>query len=233
MAPHILAASGIYAIVNRLNGKRYIGSAASLRNRWKSHRSALNRGVHHSKKLQSSWQKNGHANFEFTVIEFVGLESLIEREQFWIDHYDAAGPNGYNICQIAGRCIGLKQTDNTKAKRSAALSGRARPEEVKRQISLTKRGKPAHERALIAGKVSQALRSRTPEEKAESAARAVETKRANGTLKSKPEAIAKQRAAITGRKLSPEAIAKRSATVRANAAKRRDAGETRQYVRRK
>ena len=231
MALHILSASGIYAIVNSLNGKMYIGSAVNLRNRWKAHRSSLNRGLHHSQKLQNSWRKNGHGCFTFVVLELVDRDALINREQFWINHYKAAGPAGYNVSPTAGNCLGVRHTEQTKAAKSAALRGRSRPEDVKRQISLTKLSKPADERARIVEKVANALRARTPEAKAESAARAVATKRENGTLKSKPEAVAKQRAAITGRKLPPDVIARRSATVRENARKRREAGETRQYVR--
>lgn len=231
MATSILKASGIYAIVNKVNGKRYVGSAVNLRNRWKVHKSALNSGRHHSKRLQSSWLKNGEAAFSFEVLELVEKDALIAREQHWIDELGVVGWNGYNVSPTAGNCLGVTHSEATKAARSRSLIGRPRPEQVKQQISLTKRQKTAEEQALITAKVASALRARTPEAKAESAARAVETKRANGTLKSRPEAIEKQRAAISGRKLSPEVIARRSATVRENARLRREAGETRKYVR--
>jgi group I intron endonuclease len=229
----ILCQSGIYAITNTANGKKYIGSAVNIRKRWRAHRSALNLGRHHSDKLQNSWRKNGSQCFTFDVIELVNVAALLDREQFWINHFEASSPRGYNVSPTAGNCLGVKQTDDTRAARSLALTGRPRPDDVKLRISTTKRQKSDEEKALIGSRVASALLARTAEAKAESAARAVETKRANGTLKSKPEAIAKQSAAIRGRKLSPEAIAKRSATVMANALKRRESGETRMYVRKK
>ena len=62
--------SGIYAIVNTVNGKRYVGSAKRFRTRWNAHRAALNKGLHHSRHLQSAWNKYGAEAFVFTIIEF-------------------------------------------------------------------------------------------------------------------------------------------------------------------
>jgi predicted GIY-YIG superfamily endonuclease len=36
---------GIYEIANRVNGKRYIGSAAFFNKRWSQHRGLLRRGT--------------------------------------------------------------------------------------------------------------------------------------------------------------------------------------------
>jgi group I intron endonuclease len=232
MAVTILAASGIYAITNKVNGKKYIGSACHLKNRWKTHKSRLNLGQHHSAKLQNAWRKHGSDSFTFDVIEYVDDKNdLIAREQDWIDHYNAASPSGYNVSPTAGNCLGVRHGDEVKAARSAILKGRTRAAEVCAKISAAKLAKSEDEKRLISARVSAALKARTAEAKAESAARAVETKRARGNLKSRPDAVERQRAAITGRKLTPEAIAKRSATVIANALKRRQLGVTRKYVR--
>ena len=44
--------SGIYEILNTVNGKRYIGSAVNLAKRWKEHRTGLNRKDHANQILQ-------------------------------------------------------------------------------------------------------------------------------------------------------------------------------------
>lgn len=52
------ASSGIYEIVNTINGKRYVGSAVSLKRRWVDHRRDLRAGKHHSRHLQNAWAKS-------------------------------------------------------------------------------------------------------------------------------------------------------------------------------
>jgi len=63
-ASSFAASSGIYRIVNRINGKFYIGSAANLKGRKKNHFEKLNANVHPSKHLQASWNKYGRDAFD-------------------------------------------------------------------------------------------------------------------------------------------------------------------------
>lgn len=82
--------SGIYAIRNKANGKCYVGSAVNLKARWSQHKHKLESGTHHSKHLQSSWNKNGCDAFEFVVLEYVDQnKDLVESEQCWIDKLSA------------------------------------------------------------------------------------------------------------------------------------------------
>lgn len=105
--------SGIYRIVNKVNGKGYVGSASSFYKRWKLHRHDLLKGKHHSFRLQHSWNKYGEDKFIFEVLEIVEnptRELLLAREQYWINYYNSSNPkNGYNICPIAGSCFGAEQ----------------------------------------------------------------------------------------------------------------------------
>lgn len=209
MADGIVCQSGIYAITNKANGKKYIGSAISLKSRWATHRSRLNLGQHHSAKLQNSWKKNGEACFSFDVLEYVpDKSSLIQREQSWIDSFKSATSLGYNVAPKAGSCLGVKHGVAAGEAKSKALKGRVRTQqEIESIKAAIDRRSPEIESERIR-KIALANKNRTAEEKAESAARAVETKRIRGNLKSKAEAVAKQRAALTGRKATPEAIAK-------------------------
>lgn len=49
--------SGVYKITNTINGNFYIGSSIRIRERWYEHKYLLNKGTHHSKHLQNSWNK--------------------------------------------------------------------------------------------------------------------------------------------------------------------------------
>lgn len=110
--------SGIYKILNLINGKLYIGSAVNFYKRWHQHEYELNKDNHTNKYLQSAWNKYGAENFEFIAIEGVkNLTKLIEREQFWINQtkcYDRK--IGYNFRIIADSNLGTKATEETKIK---------------------------------------------------------------------------------------------------------------------
>src|ERR1700722_13026928 len=89
--------------------------------RWTYHQSFLNNNKHANKYLQAAWNKYGPENFEFSVIEAVAEENLLEREQFWINTLnDCLAPNGYNLRSVANSNAGLKFSDETRAKMSAS-----------------------------------------------------------------------------------------------------------------
>lgn len=109
-------ASGIYAIVNTVNGKRYVGSAVSLAHRWRQHRCELGKG-RHNPHMQNAWAKHGGDAFEFRVIELVEDKlNLLEREQHYIDQLKPE----YNCAVIAGSNLGVKFGPEFAKKISAA-----------------------------------------------------------------------------------------------------------------
>lgn len=113
--------SGIYKITNLITNQIYIGSAADFIRRWTYHQSFLNRNKHFNRYLQRAWNKYGAENFEFSAIEAVAEENLIEREQYWIDTLNnCMAPIGYNLRPTANNNVGLKMSDETRAKMSAS-----------------------------------------------------------------------------------------------------------------
>lgn len=56
--------TGVYALVNKVNGKMYVGSAASsFASRMQQHCTKARRGVHNSRHFQRAWDKYGPKNF--------------------------------------------------------------------------------------------------------------------------------------------------------------------------
>jgi group I intron endonuclease len=114
----ILAQSGVYAIRNVVNGKSYVGSSISVHNRMAAHKNQLNKGCHHSVKLQRAWVKYGANSFEFSVLELVSdTAKLVEREQHYINSMNAVKA-GYNISPTAFSCLGITRSEEVKAKLS-------------------------------------------------------------------------------------------------------------------
>ena len=62
--------SGIYKILNKVNGKYYVGSTKNFNTRWNSHKAKLNKNTHTNIHLQNSYNKFGKENFEFHIVEY-------------------------------------------------------------------------------------------------------------------------------------------------------------------
>lgn len=161
--------SGIYSIRNVENGKVYVGSAVNINRRWQEHRSGLKRGVHGNDRLKKAWGKYGESCFEFTILEKIeDIGQLVEREQFWIDDMNATDKNiGYNICPVAGKtCLGVKRSEETKAKMSAAQKGKPRSLEQRAKIAATLKGRSPSPETVAKLAASNTGKRHTPETRA-------------------------------------------------------------------
>jgi group I intron endonuclease len=128
--------SGIYKIENLIDGKFYIGSAASITTRRKNHLCALNAKQHSNKHLQRAWIKYGSENFRFIVLEYCEKGELLDREQYYIDTLNPC-VEGYNFCPVAGSNLGVKWSDLVKRNMALGQTGIFPSEETKRKMSLS------------------------------------------------------------------------------------------------
>lgn len=126
---------GIYALLNIINGKYYIGSAVDFKDRWRLHLLALNKGNHHNRHLQKAWNRYTADSFMFVVLQY--SDSWLEQlEQHWIDKLDATNINlGYNICKAGRNRFGVKASEETRVKLSLAHKGNKHSEETKAKMS--------------------------------------------------------------------------------------------------
>lgn len=107
---------GIYKLENIKNFNIYIGSAKNIKNRWNTHIRMLNSGTHHSKHLQNAWNVYGSDSFYFSILLECDEKDLIHNEQIFIDALNPA----YNISKTAGSKLGIKDSYETKKKKSEA-----------------------------------------------------------------------------------------------------------------
>ncbi len=114
---HMSKQSGIYSITHKKSGKRYIGSAVNIEKRWSVHRCHLRKGTHHSRHLQSAWNKYGESAFAFEVVATCEKDELTAQEQFWIDAFQTANrKHGYNVSPTAGNCTGVEISESSRQK---------------------------------------------------------------------------------------------------------------------
>jgi len=137
---------GIYSIRCLVNGKVYIGSTFSFAKRFKSHSFHLNRGDHRNILLQRAWLKYGAENFTFSVLETIEkVDHLLAREQIWMD----STQNKFNILPLAGATRGVKRSEETKARMSAANKGQVVSAEQRAATSARQLGKKASDETRV------------------------------------------------------------------------------------
>lgn len=91
---------GIYAIMNLVNGKVYVGKSERMSKRIMAHYGRLNKGKHRNKHLQSSFDIYGKESFIAYSLEVVDdHQNLSERELFWATKYNSF-QEGYNMATI-------------------------------------------------------------------------------------------------------------------------------------
>lgn len=115
--------SGIYCILNSVNDKVYIGSAANLAKRRWVHFEQLRNRVHKNPHLQNAFTKYAEDAFSFHVLEVISNKAELTRsEQFWLDVFNPS--ETYNIARTAGSNLGRRFSEDSKRKLSAGVRSR-------------------------------------------------------------------------------------------------------------
>lgn len=151
-------ASGIYRIINRRDGKIYIGSSRDLRARVFCHFTYLRNGKHSNQYLQFAFNKYGEESFDFEILELCDEAVLLDREQHHIDQMKSANESfGYNLAKFT-----------TSGGKGRIWTEESR-EKLKRSTKETWDKSPIERRLLVAAAMSKTSRSRRgipqPEEK--------------------------------------------------------------------
>jgi predicted GIY-YIG superfamily endonuclease len=89
----------IYRLLNTVTGKSYVGMTNGFPRRKLDHFHHLLNNIHHSTKLQNSFNKYGRTAFEWSIVETcVSREDAESAEIKWIAHFDSKR-NGYNMTE--------------------------------------------------------------------------------------------------------------------------------------
>ena len=146
------APKGIYEIISKVNGRKYIGSSDNIYRRWRIHKHTLLRGVHHSVILQRHVNKYGIGDLIFSILEECEIGSLVMKEQSYIDNNNPY----FNIRKIADSNRGIIRSEETREKLRNIHLGKRASDNTKRKMavrmignSLTKGVVPVNARKLI------------------------------------------------------------------------------------
>ena len=103
----------IYKIINKINGKIYIGeTTSSLEQRWKDHCRDGKNGSHNKSVLHDAMYKYGIDNFSIEQIDEVPDEQRFEKETEYIIKYQSlVSQHGYNIV-LYGSGYGIYNADD-------------------------------------------------------------------------------------------------------------------------
>lgn len=177
------AAAGIYAIIEAKTGRVYVGRSYNIRRRVSEHlRKSLDTPTSKEPFLYRALHKNG-GDWLVVVLELVPPEHSADRETFWICFFDSFKDTcGFNLAPpipdaprsqayieaIRARKLGVPQSEETKRKRSQALTGLVRgpqsPEHIAK-LAKTRKGrkhgpKSAEARAAISAKLKGRKKSK-------------------------------------------------------------------------
>ena len=124
---NLIGKSGVYLLLNKINGKIYIGRSVNLCKRIRGEYKYCSPTSYHSNNriITKAIRKYGWENFEVSILEFDDKNNLTDLEIYWINHYDATNPNiGYNILKFGNESTGYKHSELTKQKISKSNMGK-------------------------------------------------------------------------------------------------------------
>lgn len=103
--------SGVYLITNIITLDTYVGSSVNLGRRFKSYFtfSHISKPVRSNTIIHRALLKYGYAHFKVEILEYCKLESVLKREQYYLDLLKPT----YNILKKADSSKGYKHTIET------------------------------------------------------------------------------------------------------------------------
>jgi group I intron endonuclease len=125
--------SGVYCLINKINGHYYVGSSINLATRMRNY---LNNNFLKSKQnvnmpIVKALLKYGQSNFTILILEYVEIQSLTTRETYFIMSVIPY----YNVLKQGYSSLGYKHTEETKELLSQLAKNRVHTDKTKGLIA--------------------------------------------------------------------------------------------------
>jgi group I intron endonuclease len=173
---------GVYAIVNTIDNKAYIGRSIAMQYRWSQHRSTLRNGTHRNLHLQHASNKSGADAFDYRILEIIDDKTALPAAEWrWIVQWETLDrAHGYNLRSETqsptfspetrqklrdARRLQAPASPETRQRRSDALKGRIISPEHRQKISYALKGRKHSPEALQKMRASQRKRQSEKEAK--------------------------------------------------------------------
>ena len=203
--------SGIYAITHNASCKIYVGQSTNISKRVYQHQHNFSR----KSCLYNAIQKYGWSAFTLTILEYIDDPNLLNgREQYWINTLDTNNRDkGYNIRLLVYSNRGIRMSAETRAKISAATTGKPHSPEAIAKMSAAKKGKKNSAEHIAHMRIANLGKLHTSETKAKMSAKRLANIAAmklipeNQGKAFSPETLEKLRNANIGHPHSPERVA--------------------------
>ncbi len=132
---------GLYAIIHRPSGRRYVSRASDVSRRWREHRCLLTHGRHGSTQLQALWNADGPSAFTWAVLVILAdHQTRIQVERALLARMtgllNASGRAG------SGPKPGYTHRPETIEKLRQVNLGRPKSAEHRAKLSMAKKGRP-------------------------------------------------------------------------------------------
>lgn len=141
--------SGIYLIINKINGHMYVGGSVNIEKRFNEHKHF--KDLKHSA-IDKAIKKYGADNFTYQIITELPADWKIieEHEKYWIKFYNTFKDRKHYNLTIGGDSLGAgenhpmynkKHSDETRKKISESNKGKTFSDEHKKNLSESHKGK--------------------------------------------------------------------------------------------
>jgi group I intron endonuclease len=134
----------VYCITNKINGKKYVGQHAGkdLDKYWSRTVWFATEGYQGKRLLYRAIRKYGADNFEIKPLVIVGNKEDMDRYEIgMIKAWGTTNPQaGYNITSGGGGSLGVKMSEETRAKMSESRTGLIMPESHRQKLSERSKG---------------------------------------------------------------------------------------------